>query len=70
MKIAYKENGEWIVRFLTPREYWRLQRFSDEDVDKVLSLGLKDRHLYFQAGNSITVSVLEAIFPSLLKKIS
>lgn len=41
---------------MTPREWARLQGFPD-----TFSLPLADVHLYKQFGNSVTVSVIEAI---------
>lgn len=52
-------------RVLTPRECWRLMGFSDDDFDKA-SLVSDDKRLYQQAGNSIVVDVLMAIFRNLL----
>lgn len=62
------------VRKLTPRECWRLMGFSDEDFDKA-SKALNDTfyngkdksssQLYKQAGNSIVVDNLTAIFKNL-----
>lgn len=49
------------VRKLTPRECWRLQAFSDELFDKAQQSGMSDSQLYKQAGNSVTVKVIEAI---------
>lgn len=52
------------VRKLTPKECWRLQGFSDsqfEEAKKVCS----NSQLYKQAGNSITVDVLEHLLSSL-----
>lgn len=49
------------VRKLTPRECWRLQAFSDELFDKAQRSGMSDSQLYKQAGNSVTVNVIEAI---------
>ncbi len=44
------------IRKMTPREWARLQGFPDSFV-----LELSDTHLYKQFGNSVTVSVIEAI---------
>lgn len=52
------------IRKLTPRECWRLMGFSDEDFDKVKDY-ISDTQLYKQAGNSIVVNCLEAIFNNL-----
>lgn len=54
------------IRKLTPRECWRLMGFSDEDFDKAKTAGISDTQLYKQAGNSIVVDVLMAIFKELL----
>lgn len=49
------------IRKLTPRECYRLMGFSDEDFDKASAVN-SNNQLYKQAGNSICVPVLEAIF--------
>ena len=49
------------IRRLTPRECWRLMDFADEDFDKAKAVN-SDSQLYKQAGNSIVVNVLVAIF--------
>ena len=50
------------IRKLTPRECFRLMSFSDEDFDRCLAVGISNAQLYKQAGNSIAVNVLMAIF--------
>lgn len=54
------------IRKLTPKECWRLMGFSDSDFDKAKATGISDTQLYKQAGNSIVVNVLEAIFNVIL----
>lgn len=59
--------GNEKYRYLTERECWRLQGFTDDDFDRALKEHpSQDKKLngtlYKQAGNSITVQVLEAIF--------
>lgn len=54
------------LRKLTPREFFRLMSFSDEDIDKCYAIGMSDSQLYKQAGNSIVVRVLERIFEQLI----
>lgn len=54
------------IRKLTPRECWRLMGFTDEEFDKAQAVGVSNSQLYKQAGNSIVVDVLEAIFRNLL----
>ena len=49
------------IRRLTPRECWRLQGFPDWAFDKAQQAGTSDIQLYRQAGNSVTVPVVEAI---------
>ena len=53
------------IRKLTPLEVWRLMGFDDEDVDKASQVN-SNTQLYKQAGNSIVVNVLEAIFKNLI----
>ena len=55
------------IRKFSPREYYRLMGFTDEDYDKAASVVSKT-HLYSTAGNSIVVQVLEAIFKQLLPR--
>ena len=54
------------IRKLTPKECWRLMGFDDEDFEKAAKVN-SNTQLYKQAGNSIVVNVLEAIFKNLLK---
>ena len=67
--VLISEDGNHFmkIRKLTPLECWRLMGFSDEDFYKAKEVGISDTQLYRQAGNSIVVSVLEAIFKKLLK---
>ena len=53
------------IRKLTPKECWRLMGFDDEDYEKASKVN-SNTQLYKQAGNSIVVNVLEAIFKELL----
>lgn len=70
MEGGYREpkivESKYRIRKLTPLECWRLQAFSDVDFNKAKATGISDSQLYKQAGNSITVTVLEAIFKNLL----
>ena len=52
------------IRKLTPKECWRLQGFDDDDFYKAEAVN-SNSQLYKQAGNSIVVDVLEAIFTNL-----
>lgn len=53
------------IRKLTPTECYKLMGFTAEDCKKVSEGGISNAQLYKQAGNSIVVNVLEAIFKSL-----
>lgn len=60
------EKGQIEVRTISPREAFRLMGFTDADFDKVTQHTTALTKLYRQAGNSIVVPVLEAIFKELL----
>ena len=49
------------IRKLTPLECWRLQGFTDEQFYKAQNDGISNSQLYKQAGNSVTVNVVDAI---------
>lgn len=53
------------IRKLTPRECWKLMGFSDSDFSKAEKVN-SNAQLYKEAGNSIVVPVLEAIFRQML----
>ena len=57
---------DYRIRKLTPREYWRLMAFTDDDFDKAQAIQ-SNSQLYKEAGNSIVVSVLEGIFTNLIE---
>ena len=59
-----KDTSSLRIRTYTPLESWRLMGFDDGDFDKA-SPNLKKATLYKQAGNSIVVNVLMAIFKEL-----
>ncbi len=48
------------IRRLTPRECFRLQGWTDDRIDQIIRLH-SDHQLYKQAGNGVTVPVVEAI---------
>ena len=54
--ICYKGR----IRRLTPRECFRLQGYHDDQIDKILAV-TSDAQAYKQAGNGVTVNVIEAI---------
>ena len=55
------------IRKLTPLECWRLQDFPDEAHEKAKAAGVSDSQRYKQAGNSMTVAVLEMILRQIEK---
>lgn len=69
--VVVKDNGEEMtsnddlsklrIRKLTPRECWRLMDFDDDDFNKAQAIE-SNTQLYAQAGNSIVVNCLVAIF--------
>ena len=71
-KSSWQENNflsdNTRIRKLTPLECWRLMGFRDMDYYAAKSVGISDAQLYKQAGNSIVVTVLEAIFRNLFFK--
>lgn len=67
--VVRMKDGRW--RYLTERECWRFMGFNDLDFDAAQrehpsKEGFMNSTLYHQAGNSIVVQVLEAIFEVLL----
>lgn len=59
------QESNFRVRRLTPLECFRLQDFPDEHTAKCRAAGVSDSQLYKQAGNSITVRVLQKILTNM-----
>lgn len=57
------------LRRLTEKECFRLMGFDDKDCDVLKENNISMTQLYKQAGNSIVVNVLEALFKSIYKAI-
>ena len=61
----YKDNNfiyqDLTIRKLTPLECWRLQGFTDKQFFKAKNAGVSDSQLYKQAGNAVSVPIIEAI---------
>lgn len=61
-------NGKY--RYLTERECWRLQGYTDEDYEAAAAVqkrvGRYKMALYKQAGNSIAVPIFESIFRKII----
>lgn len=64
--MVVRENPHYRIRKLTPLECWRLQGFSDEQHQKAVDEGVSNSQRYKQAGNSVTVNVIEAIITQLI----
>ena len=62
--IANMDCTKFRVRKLTPKECWRLMGFDDESFSRAEKV-VSNSKLYKQAGNSIVVDVLMAIFKNL-----
>ena len=58
--VAFQLSDQLRIRKLLPLECWRLMGFTDEDFTKAESV-VSNTQLYKQAGNSVTVTVIEAI---------
>lgn len=54
------------IRKLTPKECWRLQGFTDEQFEKAAKVN-SNTQLYKQAGNAVTVNVVEEIGKHIMK---
>lgn len=62
----FHKDCDFRIRKLTPKECWRLMGFEDKDIDKAIAVGMSDAQLFKQAGNSIVVNVLMAIFSQMI----
>jgi len=64
------DRGDGRYRYLTERECWRLQGYTDEDFERAREaqtrIGKYYKALYDQAGNSIAVPIFESIFRKII----
>lgn len=58
--VLLDDGREVRIRRLTPKECFRLQGWTDDYFDKAKQFN-SDSQLYKQAGNGVTVTVIEAI---------
>ena len=65
--VLLSDGKTYVIRKLTPLECWRLQGFTDEQFYKAKQAGVSNTQLYKQAGNAVTVPVVEAIAEKLSK---
>lgn len=63
--VVVNKKNDLKIRKLTPKECWRLMGFNDMDFDKASKVN-SNSQLYKEAGNSIVVNVLMAIFKEML----
>lgn len=54
------------IRKLTPKECMRLMGFTDQDYESMRDIGMSDIAIYHIAGDSIVVTVLMALFSTLI----
>ena len=66
--VAMMDHQKLRIRYLTPRECWRLMGQPDYAFDAAKAIGTSDNQLYKQAGNSIVVDCLMAIFDGMYVK--
>lgn len=62
--IIYKDNC-FFVKKISPLESWRFMGFSDDDFYKAKRIGISNRQLFKQAGNSIATNVIYYILKNL-----
>ena len=67
-KDNYVCESNYRIRKLTPSECYALMGFTSKDCKKASVAGISNSQLYKQAGNSIVVQVMEALFRSLGEK--
>lgn len=64
------DRGDGRYRYLTERECWRLQGYTDEDFERAREaqqrIGKYYKALYDQAGNSIAVPIFESMFRKII----
>ena len=54
------------IRKLTPKECWRLMGFDDEDFEKASQVN-SNTQLYKQAGNAVSVPIIQILATEILK---
>lgn len=66
-KILIEDNGEYKVRELSGYESMRLMGVGDEDIKKLVDVGLSNNQLTQLAGNSIVVNIMSEFFKEMVK---
>ena len=67
--VTIVQYPKYRIRKLTPLECWRLQGFPDEAFYTAQEVGISNSQLYKQAGNAVTVNVVEAIGAEIVRLI-
>ncbi|WP_188207685.1 DNA cytosine methyltransferase [Alkalibacillus aidingensis] len=67
-KILVNDSNNYRIRKITPFESFRLQGFSTSTYQKLLEANLSNTQLYKQAGNAVTVNVVESIANSIYER--
>lgn len=65
-KILLSRNPN-IIRKLTPREFWRLQGFTDQQFEIAQALN-SNAQLYKQAGNSVSIPIVYELGKKIIKQ--
>lgn len=60
--VVRRADGTLTIRYFTPSEAYRLQGFPGWAADRVKAIGQSDDDMWFEAGNSLGVPVMRAIF--------
>lgn len=68
--VIKNKNAPKKVRRITPTEAFRLHGFPDTFVENAKRAGVSDTQLYRQAGNSVTVGVVERILSRVIPEIT
>lgn len=55
------------IRRLTPKEYLRLQAFPEGTYEKLREAGVSDSQIYKQAGNAVTLTVIEELVRNIIE---
>lgn len=66
-KFLIEDNGEYKVRELSGFESMRLMGVDDDDIQKIVDVGLSNNQLTQLAGNSIVVNIMSEFFKSMVK---
>lgn len=66
-KFLIEDNGEYKVRELSGFESMKLMGVDDNDIQKIVDVGLSNNQLTQLAGNSIVVNIMSEFFKEMIK---